>query len=262
MNDFSGQILVDSNDEEIKFLNQYKQAIPIEFDEDLISLVEESKSEFMKKMGQLEIRRPFAINAMQGNMSRCLLENSVMTLAEDHGLDVGVFKTKGGSSHLKISTENLVLTLHTLGDQDGKISRYTRYKKVLSRSNSTFASNHLKNGHNSINNIGILFSDIDIGNPKTLPPGVYSDNRTYCTICIPRFLHTRNEIKLVVPNYNYSGSIMEYDFHDIRVSESRDTTVSIYTENAIEPQQILLKRNDTNEIIPKKLNEDIASEDL
>jgi hypothetical protein len=244
-----------------QFLEIYKRSLPIGFDEGVKKIIDSAQERWFSAMQKLGLRREFSINATQGNLSRVLLEEDILSLAENLGLQAGTFKTGGGSYHLKISTENLILTVHTLGDRDGKMSRFTQYKEALCRSNPAFKDNFSSNNIQPTY-IGPLFRDIDIGLPIPFPPNVFHDERLYATLCLPRFQNSRNETKLLLPNTTYSKFIYEYDFMDIRVSESRDLTINIYTENSIDPTQIILKKDDANEIIDKQIRANSKDNDI
>jgi hypothetical protein len=251
----------DAADELSEFLGIYKRSLPIEFDKGVKRIIDSSKARWHSAMRQLGLRNEFAFNATQGNLSRTLIEEDVLSLAESLGLKAGTFRTGGGSYHMKISTDDLILTVHTLGDHDGKMSRYSQYKKELCKSNPIFKGNLSKINAEPFY-IAPLFRDINIGLPSPFPLGVFFDRRLYATLCLPRFQNLRNEIKLILPNSEYSGSIYEYDFLDIRISTSPDVSVNLYLENEIDPTQIMLKKDDINEIIGADIHEKDEDADI
>ncbi|MDS3860097.1 hypothetical protein RIF25_04670 [Thermosynechococcaceae cyanobacterium BACA0444] len=244
----------ESIDEASQFLEIYKQSLPVEFDLGVKRILDSSKSRWSDVMKNLGLRREFVINATQGNLSRILIEADIFSLAQNLGLKTGIFKTKGGSHHMKISTDNLILTVHTFGDRDGEMSRFTQYKQFYSKSNPMYKYKSSKNITELICQ-GSLFRDIDIGLPSLFPDSTFVDKRLYATLCIPRFLNLRNQTKLILPDLMYSGFIFECEFLDIRVSESKDISINLYSENTIDPTQIILKKDNTNEIIKAEIQE-------
>jgi hypothetical protein len=246
--------LNDTVADEAALLDIYKSSIPPEFDADFIELQKEIKLEWDKATHRSGLRHRLARNAMQGNYSRCMFEDAVMSLAEEHGLEVGIFDSAGGSSHIKISTSDAVITFHTLGDSEDNLSRFTEYKKALARNNPKRSGQRFNKGKNGYFQQGSFFFDDDIGLPKLLPEGVFSDNRLYFTICVPRIFHQRNNIFLIVPHREYSDSIVEFNYLEVRDSLLVNTEIKLYAENIIESKRISLKSMEENVILPKKID--------
>lgn len=244
--------------DEFNLLSLYTKSIPPEFDIDLLETVNRVHFQYSKVMRSGGLRLPFAINSMQGNHSRSILEDAAMTLAEKYNLKAGILHSKGGSKHLKISTEEIVLTLHTLGDREGKMSRFAQYKRLLSRNNPKLPRRPGEKAFTNNNEMvlqGELFIDADIGKPEALPENVVTDSRIHFTICWHRFNHKRNDVNLVVPSRFYSGMVMEFKYCELRDFSQMDKTVNIYTENKVERKKLTLKEDNSNEILPKRLEQ-------
>jgi hypothetical protein len=239
--------------DESALLDIYKQSIPPEFDIDVIQLERNMRLERDKVIFRSGLMFPLAQNAVRGDYSRCMFENAVIPLARKHGLNAGLFKSRGGTFHAKISTDKLVITVHTLGDQDGNLSRFTEYKRNLSRNNPS-PGQTLNEKSNKYFHQGNFFIDDDIGFPKIPSTGFLKDERIYFTICVPRMSHQRKNIFLVVPTEGYLDSFAEFKYEEIRDTSLRTTEIMLFSENIIESKQISLKDKDLNTIAPKKID--------
>jgi hypothetical protein len=237
-----------------KYLQVYQNSIPFDFDKKIHELIRDFPRLCEEVKAQIPIRDEFKDNAMQGNFSRALFESRVIDLAEKFSFKSGVFSSQGGSRHIKIATEASVVTFHSIGDYETIKSRFTEYKKKLSRANPGANSRYYDLQ-------GRLFIDDDIGKPEIAKDPFY-DPRLYFTICVPRFSHTRRDAYLILPSSNYlSKAIFEFDYYSIREAFETEQPFSVYTENDITPGLISLKNDDINIIFPNQLEDDDKRED-
>lgn len=236
----------------VNLLEVYKQEVPVTFDTDLIQLCKSKMIEFEQKIEKSHMRPRFAANAFCGNYLRCEIENEIFTLAEDYGMDAGMFRTNGGSEHVKVISGKVVLTVHTLGDIDGSKSRITKYKKSRASKynniNSKVAQSLDDYGHQKS-----FLVDDDIGKPKIIDTQDYTDDRFYYMIHIPRLLNKKKEFRLVAPSSIYDlDYIFDTDYLQLRSNEA--IIVDIYAQNSVTPTTISIKGNDVNEIHPKLID--------
>lgn len=241
---------------EVGLLDLYRRSIPSEFDLGLLDLQRKLDLKWQQSVDDTTWAFQIAKNAIQGNYSRIQFEELVRSLAEKNGLKSGYFASGGGTFHLKISTKDMVLTFHTLGDDEGNLSRYTKYKEILSKNNPEHPE------YSQIYSVisreyeqGTFLIDDDIGAPEILDSEIYFDTRTYYTICIPRFLHQRNDVKLIVPSkYYLANSIVEFNLNEIRTPGRLETEITLLSENKMERKKLSLKDPSENEIVPKKVD--------
>ncbi len=244
-----------SNQRLKKYLQVYQKSIPLDFDQNLFELIRGFPRLCEKVEGEIPIRKEFKRNAMQGNFSRALFESKVIDLSEKLSLKSGVFASGGGSRHIKVSTNSVVITIHSIGDNETRKSRFTEYKKRLSRSNPDGNSE-------DINLQGNFFIDDDIGQPEIAFNDNFNDSRLYFTICVPRFSHSRRDAYLILPTSYYSSkSIFELNYYGIREVFETEQPFSVYTENDITPGLISLKNDDINIIFPNPLDGEGKTED-
>ncbi|MEO1396036.1 MAG: hypothetical protein AAFV90_24325 [Cyanobacteria bacterium J06634_5] len=242
-------------------LNIYTESIPEDFDRALVHLHRGVLADLNAAVNSGDMVREFAAGAIGGDYSRNFLEDAIRKLAYKHGLNAAIFKSGGGSHHVKILTDSAVVTIHTLGDKDNNLSRITEYKKAFSRSNPSYSLGPKgKQPGASINEQGTFLINTETDSPLILPPNVYRDPRVYFTICLPRIFHQRNDMLLIVPDSIYSSSIIEFDYREIRNAGASDMQVTLYTENTVAPTEISLKREQgkkkENTIVPKEVELD------
>src|SRR5436190_368661 len=90
---------------ELELLNIYRESIPPEFDAGFIELHRGMDFQCRKAMQGSGLRPAFSRGAIQGNSSRSIFENEIISLAEGLGMKAGSFRSGGGSTHVKISTD-------------------------------------------------------------------------------------------------------------------------------------------------------------
>lgn len=238
----------------VNLLEVYKQEVPASFDSDFIQICRSKMIEFEQRVEKSHMRKRFASNAFCGNYSRCEIENEIFTLAEDYGMDVGIFRTSGGSEHVKVISGKVVLTVHTLGDIDRSKSRITEYKKSYAlRYNKKIKHNNDPSADFFQHQISFLMDD-DIGKPKIIDTQDYVDDRFYYMIHIPRLFNQKKEFRLVSPSSIYESDYV-FDTDYLQLRSNAATIVDIYTQNSVVPTTISIKGNDVNEIYPKLIDE-------
>ena len=111
-------------------LNIYTESIPEDFDRALVHLHRGVLADLNAAVSSGDMVREFAIGAIGGDYSRNFLENAIHKLAYKHGLNAAIFKSGGGSHHVKILTDSAVVTIHTL---EIKTTTYLELRNIRER---------------------------------------------------------------------------------------------------------------------------------
>jgi hypothetical protein len=244
-------LIMNSHIDEVYLLDLYRSSVPSEFDRGLIQIQQKLQSEYDEKLKNSPMRKAFAKCALTGNSHRCELENNIMDLAEDLRMNAQIFRSRGGSPHAKLVTEHVVVTFHSLGDGEKGLSRYSEYKKALSRGNSgdIFRNGaHTRHVQGSFWDLSDADSFVDNLSPRF-------DEKIYFTVCIPRVFHVRHDVNIIVPDSEYMNSILEFKLSEIRDYSKTEGNVEIHRENKIKPdiKRVKIRREiEENDIQPKR----------